>query len=61
VLLVVGAEETGVPSELLESCDETLRIPMEGFIRSYNLQVAVAVVGVERLRQQQRGRSPERG
>jgi TrmH family RNA methyltransferase len=51
VLLVVGAEEHGIPEELLEACDETVRIPMQGFIRSYNLQVAVAVMAVERLRQ----------
>jgi tRNA G18 (ribose-2'-O)-methylase SpoU len=51
VLFVVGAEETGIPPELLDLCDETVRIPMGGFIRSYNLQVAVAVVSVERLRQ----------
>jgi tRNA G18 (ribose-2'-O)-methylase SpoU len=53
VLLVVGAEEHGVPDELLEQCDETVRLPMQGFIRSYNLQVAVAVMAVERLRQLQ--------
>ncbi len=51
VLLVVGAEEKGIPDELLERCDRTIRIPMAGFIRSYNLQVAVSVVAVERLRQ----------
>ncbi len=51
VLLVVGAEEHGIPEDLLEQCDHTVRIPMQGFIRSYNLQVAVAVVSVERLRQ----------
>ena len=51
VLLVVGAEEKGIPERLLETCDEVARIPMAGFIRSYNLQVAVAVLAVERLRQ----------
>ena len=51
LLFVVGAEDEGVPPELLDQCDETIRIPMEGFIRSYNLQVAVAVVAAERLRQ----------
>ncbi len=51
VLLVVGAEEKGIPERLLETCDEVVRIPMAGFIRSYNLQVAVAVLAVERLRQ----------
>ncbi len=53
VLLVVGAEEHGIPHALLERCDETVRLPMQGFIRSYNLQVAVAVMAVERLRQLQ--------
>jgi tRNA G18 (ribose-2'-O)-methylase SpoU len=53
VLLVVGAEERGIPPEMLEQCDETVRLPMKGFIRSYNLQVAVAVMAVERLRQLQ--------
>jgi tRNA G18 (ribose-2'-O)-methylase SpoU len=43
----------GDPQELLDRCDETVRLPMRGFIRSYNLQVAVAVMAVERLRQLQ--------
>ena len=33
--------------ELLDRCDETVRLPMRGFIRSYNLQVAVAVMAVD--------------
>jgi TrmH family RNA methyltransferase len=59
-LFVVGAEEHGVPTELLEGCDQTVRIPMQGFIRSYNLQVAVAVVAVERLRQIEAREPPTR-
>ena len=52
VLLVVGGEEQGIPAPVLAEADAVVRIPMRGFIRSYNLQTAVAVVAVERLRQQ---------
>ena len=44
VLLVVGAEAEGVPREVV-------RIPMAGFIASYNLQTAVAAIAAERFRQ----------
>lgn len=55
VLFVVGGEADGVPEDALERCDAVLRIPMSGFIRSYNLQAAVAIVAAERMRQQQAG------
>jgi TrmH family RNA methyltransferase len=51
-LLVIGGERYGIPPELLERSDETLRIPVAGFIPSYNLQAAMAAVAVERLRQE---------
>jgi tRNA G18 (ribose-2'-O)-methylase SpoU len=51
VLLIVGGERHGIPRELLALCDEVLRIPMRGFIPSYNLQAAMAMVAGERLRQ----------
>lgn len=51
-LFVVGGEHAGVPETLLERCDAVVRIPMAGFIRSYNLQAAVAVIAAERMRQQ---------
>jgi len=50
-LFVLGGERYGIPPEVLERCDEALRIPMAGFIPSYNLQAAMAAVAVERLRQ----------
>jgi tRNA G18 (ribose-2'-O)-methylase SpoU len=50
-LLVVGAEAEGVPQALLEAADEIVRLPMAGFIASYNLQAAVAAVAAERFRQ----------
>ncbi len=51
VLLVVGAEMEGVSSEVLSVADEVVRLPMDGFVPSYNLQVAVSALAMERLRQ----------
>ncbi|MFP6622710.1 MAG: TrmH family RNA methyltransferase [Myxococcota bacterium] len=51
VVFLVGGEAGGVASSLLERCDVTIRIPMTGFIQSYNLQAALAIVAGERLRQ----------
>ena len=51
VLCVLGGEKEGVPRELLDRCDDIVRIPMVGFIPSYNLQAAVACIATERLRQ----------
>lgn len=51
LLLVVGAEAEGVPEAVLARCDAVARLPMAGFIASYNLQAAVAAVALERLRQ----------
>ncbi len=51
VLLVVGAENAGVSKEILDAADQIVRLPMPGFIPSYNLQVAVSALAIERLRQ----------
>ena len=51
VLLVVGGERDGIPDEVLERCDEVIRVPMAGFVPSYSVQAPVAAVAVERLRQ----------
>ena len=50
-LFVAGGEADGVPRALLGRCDAVARIPMAGFVSSYNLQAAVAIVAAERLRQ----------
>ncbi len=50
-LFLVGGERHGIPERMLARCDAVLRIPMAGFIPSYNVQAAVAVIAVERLRQ----------
>ena len=50
-MLVVGAENAGVSKEVLDAADEIVRLPMPGFIPSYNLQVAISSLAIERLRQ----------
>ena len=60
LLLVVGGERHGIPQEVLSACDGAIRIPMRGFIPSYNLQAAMAGVAVERLRQQEQDADPTR-
>jgi tRNA G18 (ribose-2'-O)-methylase SpoU len=39
---------------VLAAADAVVRIPMAGFLRSYNLQAAVAIVAAERMRQDAR-------
>ena len=51
VMLVVGAEKEGISQEVLDASDACVRLPMDGFVPSYNLQVAVSVVALEALRQ----------
>ncbi len=51
VLLVVGAEKHGVSQLVQDAADEIVILPMDGFVPSYNLQVAVSVLAVEALRQ----------
>ncbi|HIF45583.1 MAG TPA: hypothetical protein EYQ73_02160 [Candidatus Poseidoniales archaeon] len=53
VLLVVGAENAGVSKEVIEAADTIVRLPMTGFVPSYNLQVAVSCLALDRLRQMQ--------
>jgi TrmH family RNA methyltransferase len=50
-LFVVGGERHGIPDAVLAAADRVLRLPMHGFIPSYNLQAAMAAVALERLRQ----------
>lgn len=54
VLLVVGAEKEGVSEEVLNAADACVLLPMDGFVPSYNLQVAVSVVAVEALHQRRK-------
>lgn len=51
VLCVIGSEREGIESALLKRCHASIRIPMAGFVPSYNVQAAMAAIAVERLRQ----------
>jgi tRNA G18 (ribose-2'-O)-methylase SpoU len=51
VLLVVGGERDGISGPILEESDSVIRVPMSGFVPSYNLQAPMAVVAAEALRQ----------
>ncbi len=52
LLLVVGGERDGIPAPVLERADAVVRLPMRGFVPSYNLQAAMSAVAFERLRQE---------
>lgn len=52
VLIVLGGESAGLDPGLLARCDTVVRVPMAGFVPSYNVQAAMAAVAAERLRQQ---------
>jgi 23S rRNA (guanosine2251-2'-O)-methyltransferase len=51
VVLVVGSERDGLGAQVLARCDAIVRVPMAGFVPSYNLQAAISAVAAERLRQ----------
>lgn len=53
-MLVIGGERHGISSELLQECDSVVKIPMQGFVPSYNLQAPLAVVAAEALRQRRK-------
>jgi tRNA (guanosine-2'-O-)-methyltransferase len=41
--LVFGNEADGISPEMIEECDQTIIIPMNGFVQSYNISVAAAI------------------
>jgi tRNA G18 (ribose-2'-O)-methylase SpoU len=51
LVCLIGGERAGLDPLVLARCDSVLRIPMAGFVPSYNLQAAMAAVASERLRQ----------
>lgn len=51
IALVLGGEEKGIRPGVLEKCDETVRIPMQGKIASLNVSAAAAVALFEVVRQ----------
>lgn len=51
VVLVMGAEDTGISEDVMECCDTRVAIPMFGHIGSLNVSVAAGVLMYEVVRQ----------
>ena len=51
IVLVVGGERNGISEKILEQSDEIIRIPMSGFVPSFNLQAPLSYVAIEAQRQ----------
>ncbi|OON67409.1 TrmH family RNA methyltransferase [Hymenobacter sp. CRA2] len=49
--LVMGTEADGLTPELMQACDETIIIPMRGYIDSLNVSTATAILTFEAIRQ----------
>ena len=50
-MIVVGGERNGIPKSILDISDVIIRVPMSGFVPSFNLQAPLSVVAVEAQRQ----------
>jgi len=53
VAIIMGAEDVGISSALLDLCDQEVRIPMLGKISSLNVSAAAAVLLFEVVRQRE--------
>ena len=51
IVLIVGGEKHGIPEEILRESDSVIRIPMTGFVPSFNLQAPLSAVAIEAQRQ----------
>ena len=51
VCLIMGAEDTGIPTEHLALCDDWVAIPQYGHIGSLNVSVAAGILIYEAVRQ----------
>ena len=51
IAIIVGSEGSGIRKKVLENCDFTASIPMQGLTNSLNVSAAVSAILFERLRQ----------
>lgn len=58
VAVVFGHEKTGVSEVAFSACDATLRLPMYGFVESFNLTVSAGIC-LSRLRERLEVESPD--
>ncbi len=52
--IVVGSELEGVSREALEEADECIVVPMVGFVQSFNVSVATAIILYEAFKQREK-------
>lgn len=52
VVLILGREKTGIPTEMLEFVDVAVEIPQLGVLRSLNVHVSASIMLFEYTRQQ---------
>jgi 23S rRNA (guanosine2251-2'-O)-methyltransferase len=51
ITIIMGSEENGISKQLIEQCDELVKIPILGKIESLNVSVACSVMIYEAVRQ----------
>ena len=51
IMLIIGGERSGISDAILQKSDSILKIPMTGFVPSFNLQAPMAIVSAEAQRQ----------
>jgi len=51
IMLIIGGERAGISDAILQKSDSILKIPMTGFVPSFNLQAPMAIVAAEAQRQ----------
>ncbi|HEU0050626.1 MAG TPA: RNA methyltransferase, partial [Patescibacteria group bacterium] len=54
VAVVIGNEHGGISKELAKAADMNIRIPMIGFVQSFNVSVAAAIILYEIFRQREK-------
>jgi tRNA G18 (ribose-2'-O)-methylase SpoU len=55
-VICVGGEHDGIPEQVISASDQVIRLPMSGFVPSYNLQTAMGVVAIEAMKQNNLGK-----
>jgi tRNA (guanosine-2'-O-)-methyltransferase len=61
VIVLFGNEKSGLLPETIAACDATFRIPMYGFVESFNISVSVGIVLHDLLRRRRSGEGPPEG
>ena len=51
IMLIIGGERAGISDAILQKSDSIVKIPMTGFVPSFNLQAPMAIVAAEAQRQ----------